>query len=1166
MSTVTLRIQVDKSGASENIGAVKRDLQGMGETGAQAGAQASGGVNGLSSAINGAKAAVGAFVAAYAAVQTLTGVVRLADEYQGMSDRLRLATSSTAEFTAAQAGVFAVAQQTGSALGAVNDLYVGLARSTEQLGLNQGELLTITAAINQSFAISGTSAGAAEAATRQLGQAFASGVLRGDEFNSMMENAPGLASALATSLGVTTGELRAMAAAGELTSEVLATGLLQQAPAIAEQFGQMGLTVGRAFQQVSNAVLVAVGAFNESTGASASLAAQVSQLAGVITNIATLFVATGERSAAASDDVGVLTRAFQGLAVAAALVVNAVQAMVQFVAGALEGTADLISGVAAAAEAASTGAFDRTAMLLTLDFKGFAEAQLGATTAAFAAMGEGATQATDAVSRGLAGASSESDDFSDALSAILAPLEQSTTKTESLAGALGAVTVPAKQSAEQLKEVEKAASAAGRAAEALQKEQERLTAEVAGPTVAAYIELAQRLRAVDEWEQQLRADQGLSAAEARQLRDVRISLTSALINETAAVQALANPYETYLAKLTRERQLLGMSNAERAIAESRLRAVTTVMTYANEQRERGNGLLVDEIEKLILQEEALDASAAATERAAAEALEWQQYWEGATDAVLDAFAGLFSGGIDSLEDFGDEMIRITQRIVGDMIKEFARTGRIQFNGSDGTTAGNIGAGAQGLAFAYGAYQNARQGGNPALTIGGGALAGAQIGSIFGPIGTAVGAIVGAIAGAAMAIFGGPGDPLLRVRSSEFSGPRRSEGQAQSALGNIFVRTENTPDGAGTSPEIAQRIADFDNLIAGFLSADQLSVVRTALANVNDTFENGAFTLENALNSRLGTILGVLGDDIDTFVGDAGTLEQRMGRLVDALVISSAAATGIVSSDFGEMATLLTRFRVGAEGLGDVFLRTVAGMSLVDDALLLLGGTFSGTRLQAATFAGELIELAGGFDQFASRLNGALNALFSEDERNQFIADQAQGALNEALRGLNISGSLESVRTQLRDQLRLAMEAGNSALVNSLLIAGNALGAFSTAVGNLGDEAVAAANGLTFGSSNAAGTIGPGAGLTSPAGTAAQTQVQAVQTTNSILSTQTGILQQIQLNTARGVGLTPGASPKTGGDATAVLVQIKALIERAISAQTQESLKRTTGANKRTSAA
>lgn len=1202
MSTVTLRIAVDKAGASENIGAVKRDLQGMGETGAQAGQQAAGGVNGLSSAINGAKAAIGAFLAVYAGIQALSGVVRLADEYQGLTDRLKLATAESGGFAAAQAGVFAIAQQTGTALSAVGGLYVSLTNSTKALGLSQGELQTITQAVTQSFIVSGASASQTDAAIRQLGQGFSSGVLRGDEFNSMMENAPSLAAALAASIGVTTGELRAMAAEGKLTSDVLAQGLLQQAPAIAAQFDQMGTTVGQAFTRLSNSVLQFVGEASQSTGAASALAAAITAVANTLPGIAIGLAAVGAgllavklNAIAASTVVFTMSGLFAtlGAAIAAITVVYAAFKLGeymadQFIEVRLAGAA-LIVGMNNVWEALRLGALAaftaiRVAFVTVVDA---VQEKIADLLQSFIDLGQfeifgqsvdftygqaealdtlveslrGATDgagATDAAMAGLKGefdaSAKASQDLADGLFEGVEAHFATKGAAEASAEATKKVGAAAALTKDQIKELKKAQEDATRAMDGLTKELERQSAEAGGPLVAAYVELAQKLRAVDEWEVQLRADQGLSRTEADLLRQARDGLTQGLVRTVTALNSTVSAEQQYLRELREEVRIAGLTGVERAAAITRIDAESTARRLLKGATEEQIKALTDEIVALQGQKKAADEAGAAAE-------EWARYWEGATDAVLDAFGGLFSGGIDSLEEFGDQMLQISQRIVSDIVKEFARTGQIRLPTGmfgAGGTGSTVGGWLSAIGTAYGALQNARNGGSALSTIGGFAVSGAQI---AGPVGAAVGAIVGGL----VAAFSGDNNPLLRVRSSEFSGPRRSEGRATSQLGNIFIRTENTPDGAGTSPEIAQRIADFDNLIASFLSADQLSAIRGALSNVNDTFENGAFTIENALNSRFGTILGALDSNIQEFVGTTGTLEQRVARLTDALTIASIAASdnGITGS-FDDLATLLTRFRDGGEVLGDTFQRLSFGVRIVDSTLLMLGGTFNGTRLQAATFAGELIELAGGLDQFSARLNGALEALFTEPERNQFLASQAQAALNESLRGLNISGTgVDSIREQLRTQLRDALAAGNSALVNELLIAGNALGAFTTAVGRLGDEATGALSGVVLGGTS--GTIRPGGGLTSPAGTAAQTQIQAVQTTNTILQTQTSILQQIAINTTRGTGLTPGASPKAG-DPAAILARIEGLIEKSVRTQVTEALKRTTGANKRAATA
>lgn len=1210
MTTVTLRIQLDKSGVSEDLGKLKQDLKGVGEEGQRSGTQASQGVGALSTALNGAKAAVGALVAAFAAIQSVSAIANMADEYQQLSDRLKLVTDGTAAYASAQAGVFEVAQQTGTALSSVGGLYASLAGSTKELGLSQSELLTITGAVSQSFAIFGTDAGTASGAIRQLGQAFASGVLRGDEFNSLMESAPPLMQALASALGVTTGELRKMAEAGKLTDEVIATGILNKAPEIAAQFGQMNLTIGQAFTQLSNSVTKFVGELSQASGAGNTLALAISGLAAGLPGfaialgaVAAGYTAVSLQAIAANAGLLTTTGLVAGLGAALGLLVAAYagyklgEYMVNestFVQTAVRslyvGLNDLWAAIQEGAIRAFTGI--RTAWTTVVDaiqekiadlleaFLGMAEVELPFGLRADFAYGQ--AEALRTLATELRSATDATKENDQATAAMRAQVQQISAETEAFAASMfdsidehKALKKATKELSDEqgrqlpkFKDLDAATNAlkqaqesAKRASKALAEEQERLTAEMGGPAVEAAIDLAQRLRAVDEREAELRAGHALSRAEIERLNTIRGALISSYGEEAGRIRDAENAVQGYLRELREEVRIAGLTGTARAAAILQMNAENTA-------RRLLKGATEDQVLALAEQIVALENQKTAADEAGQAAEDWAQYWQGASDAVVGAFSDLFSGGIDSLEEFGDRMLQISQRIVGDILEEFARTGQIRLpTGSDGTMRGNLTAGFQGLGYAYAGYQNAQQGGNPLATVGSFALAGAQIGSIIPGIGTAIGAVVGAVVGAIAAAFGGPGDPLLRVRSDEFSGSRRSEGRATSALGDIFIRTDNLESDT-TSPEIAQRIADFDNLLASFMSADQLAAVRDRLDNVNETFRNGAATLEDALNSRLGAIVGALDSNIQAFVGTAGTLEERSQRLVDALTISNAAASGIISGDFDEMADLLTRFRQGTEGLGDTFMRIVTGMELVDQAMALLQVGFSGTRLEAATFAGELIELAGGLDQFSARLQGALNALFSEEERNQFIADQAQAALNSALIGLNISGvGVESIRTQLRDQLREAMQAGNSELVNQILIAANALGAFSTALEALGDDATAAAGELFFGrrSVESGGSIGPGelGGGTGGASAVPATQLEAGQAMVRAQGRSNELLAQIVANTAR-----ESAGEKRSGDGETLkrieahLARIGGAVDQGVRSQTQESLKRTTGANKR----
>lgn len=156
---------------------------------------------------------------------------------------------------------------TGQSLGTVAELYNKLAMSQAQTGISGRKLLQLTDTINKAMVIGGGSAESQAAALVQLSQAFASGTLRGEELNSVLEQAPGLAQTLAKGLGVTVGQLRALAANGKLTSEAVANAILKQSADVNAQFGKMDKTIGQSATSLKNKVMSYVGALNESSGA-----------------------------------------------------------------------------------------------------------------------------------------------------------------------------------------------------------------------------------------------------------------------------------------------------------------------------------------------------------------------------------------------------------------------------------------------------------------------------------------------------------------------------------------------------------------------------------------------------------------------------------------------------------------------------------------------------------------------------------------------------------------------------------------------------------------------------------------------------------------------------------------------------------------------------------
>ncbi len=240
--------------------------------------------------------------------QTGGQLIRLADEYANMAGRLNLVSDSTAQATAAQAKLFDLAQQTRTGVAGLSDVFVKLRQSTDGTGISQERLLAITGTIGKTMTLSGSSAESMTAALMQLGQGMSAGVLRGEELNSILEQAPALAQAIATGMGTTVGALRKLGEEGKLTSEVVVNALEQSAKKVDSDFSKLPLTVGQAMTQVQNSLLQAVGVFDQANGLSSGLASGISTLAqnmGTLVSVATVLAGVMAGRMAASVYAGV---------------------------------------------------------------------------------------------------------------------------------------------------------------------------------------------------------------------------------------------------------------------------------------------------------------------------------------------------------------------------------------------------------------------------------------------------------------------------------------------------------------------------------------------------------------------------------------------------------------------------------------------------------------------------------------------------------------------------------------------------------------------------------------------------------------------------------------------------------------------------------------------
>lgn len=206
-------------------------------------------------------------------------LISLADTYTQMTSRLKLVTQYTGDFQQTFNGLADSARATRSDLGATVDLYTRIAPSLQGIGLVGKPAVGIITTINQAIAISGASAQSASAALVQLAQGLGAGALRGDEFNSVMENTPGLAQAIADGIGVPIGALRKMAEEGKLTAEVIAAAMQKVAPQIEADFAKMPKTVSQALTGLKNEVLLYVGATDKAVGGTSVLANVIGEVA-----------------------------------------------------------------------------------------------------------------------------------------------------------------------------------------------------------------------------------------------------------------------------------------------------------------------------------------------------------------------------------------------------------------------------------------------------------------------------------------------------------------------------------------------------------------------------------------------------------------------------------------------------------------------------------------------------------------------------------------------------------------------------------------------------------------------------------------------------------------------------------------------------------------------
>lgn len=205
-------------------------------------------------------------------------VINYADGWTDLQNRLKLVTDSTQALNRATNDVYTIAQKTYQSLDATAQVYQRFSDNAERLGINQQKVAELTETVSKAVSLSGTSAASAAMGLTQFGQALAAGQLRGQDLNSVIEQIPGLAQAIAEGMGISMGDLKKKAQDGEMAIDKIIQALEKVKDSVDQKFATSVTTVSQGFTNLQSAMTKFVGEANQSTGATQLLTTGLSAL------------------------------------------------------------------------------------------------------------------------------------------------------------------------------------------------------------------------------------------------------------------------------------------------------------------------------------------------------------------------------------------------------------------------------------------------------------------------------------------------------------------------------------------------------------------------------------------------------------------------------------------------------------------------------------------------------------------------------------------------------------------------------------------------------------------------------------------------------------------------------------------------------------------------
>lgn len=196
-------------------------------------------------------------VAAYVSIQSVGKALNISDELVQTTSRLNMMNDGVQTTAELVNMVYAAAQDARGSFSQMADVVARFGNNAKDAFSNSEEVVAFADLIQKQMTIAGASTQEAANAELQLSQALGSGVLRGDELNSIFEQAPNLIQNIADYLDVPIGKIREMAADGELSADVVKAAIFSAADDINSKFNEMPMTWGQIWQSMQNTALIA---------------------------------------------------------------------------------------------------------------------------------------------------------------------------------------------------------------------------------------------------------------------------------------------------------------------------------------------------------------------------------------------------------------------------------------------------------------------------------------------------------------------------------------------------------------------------------------------------------------------------------------------------------------------------------------------------------------------------------------------------------------------------------------------------------------------------------------------------------------------------------------------------------------------------------------------